>query len=176
SAAGVRFRRSVRRLRNDHRRRAAHDGRACAQAREPRAPASPALLRDLAPGAVVAPESARAGRGDRLTGQPQPSLRCSAGPPRRERLDAVLISPTCENACGKLPRRRRAPGSYSSDRRPTSLRTSEKALEECPRLGLLALQGEIIGQPEAAREKGALARGQPVELGERSGIAPGGRS
>jgi len=52
----------------------------------------------------------------------------------------------------------------------------EKALEECPRLGLLALQGEIIGQPEAAREKGALARGQPVELGERSGIAPGRRS
>jgi hypothetical protein len=30
--------------------------------------------------------------------RPQPSLRCSAGPPRRERLRAVLIGPTCENA------------------------------------------------------------------------------
>src|SRR5262249_15836062 len=34
----------------------------------------------------VAPERARAAPGDGLTGRPQPSLRCSAGPPRRERL------------------------------------------------------------------------------------------
>ena len=32
-----------------------------------------------------------------------PPLRCSPGPPRRDRLRAVLISATCVNACGKLP-------------------------------------------------------------------------
>ena len=35
-----------------------------------------------------------------------------------------MIRPTCENACGMFPRKRRATGSYSSESRPTSLRTS----------------------------------------------------
>src|SRR6185312_2190954 len=48
--------------------------------------------------------------------------RCSAGFFTRLRFKAVLIRATCEKACGKLPTRRSCRGSYSSDRRPTSLR------------------------------------------------------
>ena len=40
------------------------------------------------------------------------------------RLNAVLMSPTCEKACGKLPSCRRRIGSYSSASRPTSLRSA----------------------------------------------------
>ena len=37
---------------------------------------------------------------------------------------AVLISPMCENACGKLPSSRSRRGSYSSESSPTSLRSA----------------------------------------------------
>jgi error-prone DNA polymerase len=36
---------------------------------------------------------------------------------------AVLTRPMCENACGKFPTRPPSPASYSSDSRPTSLRS-----------------------------------------------------
>src|ERR1019366_2912684 len=50
--------------------------------------------------------------------------RCSAGFAARARLYAELIKAICENACGKLPTRRFAAGSYSSDKRPRSLRSA----------------------------------------------------
>src|SRR5215467_4164806 len=48
--------------------------------------------------------------------------RCSHGFSARSILCAVLTSAMWEKACGKLPSRRWASGSYSSDSRPTSLR------------------------------------------------------
>ena len=56
----------------------------------------------------------------------QPAGRCSAGPPARERFRAVFTSATCVNACGKLPTRRRAIGSYCSDKSPTSFRSASR--------------------------------------------------
>ncbi|TML58572.1 MAG: cytochrome b, partial [Actinobacteria bacterium] len=70
-------------------------------------------LRGLAVGLTSRPATARPR--DR-------QWRCLIGAASRPRLWAVLTSATCENACGKLPTRRPAFVSYSSDRRPTSLR------------------------------------------------------
>jgi hypothetical protein len=47
--------------------------------------------------------------------------RCSHGLVAWPRLYAVLTSAICENACGKLPSKRRASISYSSASKPTSL-------------------------------------------------------
>ena len=56
--------------------------------------------------------------------RPCPSPRCSPGAlGRRARLDAVSTSAMWLKACGKLPTSRSATGSYSSLRRPTSLRS-----------------------------------------------------
>ena len=61
----------------------------------------------------------------RLTPSPSsPVDRCSAGRVALDRLPAVFTSETWVNACGKLPRRRPDAGSYSSDSRPTSLRSA----------------------------------------------------
>ena len=65
----------------------------------------PALLRDLDAGARVAAAGARAERRSAAVSATaagvagaQPFVRSSAGPPRLERLRAVLMRPTCEKA------------------------------------------------------------------------------
>ena len=73
------------------------------------------------------------------------------------RLRAVLTSPTWVNAWGKLPTRRLATGSYSSESRPTSLHRAEQALEEGAGLVDPADQGQVVDQPERAGQKRALA-------------------
>ena len=55
------------------------------------------------------------------------SRRCLAGLLAcRVKFMAVLMSPTCVNACGKLPTSRPVRGSYSSEIRPTSLHRPSK--------------------------------------------------
>ena len=62
------------------------------------------------------------------TSEPLTLARCSAGRAARVRLKAVLIRPTCEKACGKLPIRRPFTVSYSSASNPRSLRIDSRRL------------------------------------------------
>ena len=93
--------------------------------------------------------------------------RCSAGPPWRARFRAVLMRLMWLIAWGKFPSSRRAAGSYSSDRSPTSLRSARSRSNSSVGLGHAALEREVVGQPERAREKRALAGRQPVDVGPR---------
>src|SRR5262245_59871849 len=165
-AGPLRFRRSVRRLRHDHRRRSARDGRAPAETRQPRAPASPALLRDLDSGARVAPERARAAPGDGLTGLASALLAVLGGPAAPREIARGVDQPDVRERLRKVAQESPRARIVLLGQKADVVADVAKALEECARLGLLALQREIVGQPEAAREKGALTRGQPVELGD----------
>ena len=79
----------------------------------------------------------------------------------------MLISARCENACGKFPSCRLAAGSYSSASSPTSLRNANKSFKQTARLLVTALQYVVVGQPEAAGQKGAFAGRQPIGAGLR---------
>src|SRR5262245_56283157 len=80
----------------------------------------------------------------------------------------------CVKAWGKFPRSRCVAGSYSSDRSPTSLRTasrrsnSSRASATRPWSARLAanprVDREFVGQPERAREEGAFAGRQAVDV------------
>ena len=99
--------------------------------------------------------------------------RCSAGVAAAgDRFIAVLTSPTCENACGKLPTSRPACGSYSSASRPTSLRSASSRSKIRRRLVVPAHAGRRLSasQKVQAQER-PLARRQAVDrrLGRRSG-------
>ena len=95
------------------------------------------------------------------------SERCSAGFSARVRLNAVLISATCENACGKLPRWRFARGSYSSLNSPTSLARPTRRLNSRSASSTAAEQQVGVGEPEAAGEERAFARRQSVARFQR---------
>ena len=41
----------------------------------------------------------------------------------------------------------------------------EKAIEDLARFGVAALEGEVVGEPERAREEGAFPRRQAVDFG-----------
>ena len=71
-------------------------------------------------GAAVSPATGRA--------------RCSAGFSAWLRLNAVLTSATCVKACGKLPTRRPARGSYSSAQQADVVAQREQALEQRARV------------------------------------------
>src|SRR5215471_9016182 len=64
-------------------------------------------------------------------GRTQLSRRSFAGPVAADTLHAVLIKETWVKACGKLPSRRRFTGSYSSDKRPTSLQRLRRRSNNC---------------------------------------------
>ena len=94
--------------------------------------------------------------------RPPPSPRCSPGAEgRRARLDAVSTSAMWLKACGKLPTSRRARGSYSSLRRPTSLRrrgAARRALS--PRRAGRAWRASP--RARSCREEGPFSRREAV--------------
>ena len=76
---------------------------------------------------------------------------------------AAPTSARCVNACGKFPSWRPATGSYSSARRPTSLRRSSSRSKSSRASSILPLQREHLGEPERARKEHALAGRQAVD-------------
>ena len=76
----------------------------------------------------------------------------------------MLIRATCEKACGKFPSSRSAFGSYSSERRPTSLQSRTEPLEHLLCLVVASEQREVVGEPEARHQEGALGPFQAVDV------------
>ena len=85
-----------------------------------------------------------------LSGLAAPAERSSARFSDLDRLSAVLISPTWENAWAKLPSMRPAIGSYCSAKQPDVIAQTEQSLEQLLGLPAAPLQNEVVGQPKAA--------------------------
>ena len=64
----------------------------------------------------------------------------------------VFTSEMCEKAWGKLPTRRLATGSYSSESRPRSLRSDEQSLEQLDR---------VVGAPDQVRGRRPARTSRP---------------
>ena len=87
-----------------------------------------------------------------------PRLRCSDGPPRCERLRAVMISATWVSACGKLPS-----AAWRPDRtlRPAVRRrcaVPSRRLNSALGFGMAPCKAQVVGEPERARQEEALRR------------------
>ena len=89
----------------------------------------------------------------------------------RDKLTAVLTSEMCEKACGKLPTRRLATGSYSSESKPTSF---PQVLEQTDRRAgvvlVAARSAQVIREPERARQECAFASREAVDVAGALGV------
>jgi hypothetical protein len=86
------------------------------------------------------------------------SPRCSTGLTARLKLNAVLTSATCENACGTLPSWRESAGSYSSASRPTSFRRPSRRSNRRRASGYPTVAAAGVGDPVATGLVESLAR------------------
>ena len=109
----------------------------------------------------------------RPDGWPYSDRRSCAGPCARVRFSAVLISETCENACGKLPSRRLWTGIVLLGEQADIVAQRQQAPEQRARFVHAPRQRIVVAQPVGARQEHPFAGRQAVDSrGRRGAIAP----